>query len=41
MKSEMFGKFNPEILLEFISRLMTNWSEKKSCLLINEPGRSL
>ncbi|MDV7765135.1 hypothetical protein N9I19_11200 [Peribacillus sp. CSMR9] len=32
MKSDMFGKFNPEILLEFISRLMTTLVGKEVML---------
>ncbi|MGG4264198.1 HD-GYP domain-containing protein [Peribacillus simplex] len=35
MKSDMFGKFNPEILLEFISRLMTTLVGKE-VMLTNE-----
>ncbi|MFP3508680.1 hypothetical protein SB775_03215 [Peribacillus sp. SIMBA_075] len=32
MKSDMFGKFNPEILLEFKIRLMTTLVEKEVML---------
>ncbi|MGE1164297.1 hypothetical protein ACQJ0Y_13560 [Peribacillus simplex] len=32
MKSDMFGKFNSEILLEFISRLMTTLAGKEVML---------
>ncbi|MFJ5747193.1 hypothetical protein ACQKOM_04860 [Peribacillus frigoritolerans] len=40
MNREMVSKFNPEILMELVSRLMSTLVEKKSSLPMDDSGRS-